>query len=361
MEGVVLSALRTVRWIKALALILVLLAVAPMVVAQGEDEIIIIILGPLNNNFANAEDLVLNSTHKTTGSLWWSGNEAPEDTDPDLTVCSMKRTVWYKLVAPFSGRIALSTQGSYIVRDDDEYTQDTKIAVYTGSTLANLSQVACNDDNSGLLGEIPSLSITQGTTYYVRVGLFAGLDPHVSNGYYKLTSVILDAFDYSPANLSNGTFGIPSNSIFFGWKLKNNFNGDGTLANEFKFIGGLFESTKLVQKATWKSAELQARVNHLLELDVQVVTVGTPNFKIGLTVLYNDGTPASKSALKITSAYNGFADLGVFFTSPNVSKVKVVMKNGGAAGTSVTVDNVALDYDGGLFKTEAAPLALPLP
>jgi hypothetical protein len=344
--------------IKLMAVMMLVLAAAPMVFAEGEEELIIILPIPVNDNFANATDLLLNKTYQTFGQLNWASVEGAAETgDADLTTCDMRRTVWYKFTAPFSGQIALSTQGSYITRNNDEYTQDTKIAVYTGSTMANLVQVACNDDNSGLLGEISSFNVTQGTTYYVRVGVLNGTDP-------TLTTVIQDANNYSPANLSNGDFGIPSNSIFFGWKLKNNFNGDGTLAGEFKFFGGLFESTKLVQKATWNADELVARVNHLLELDVHVVTVGTPNFKIGLTVIYNDGTPASKSTLKITSAFNGIADVGVFFASPNVSKVKVMMKNAGAAGTSVTVDTVNLDYDGGLFKTEAAPvapLALPLP
>lgn len=349
--------------LKVLSVMMLVLAAVPTAFALDPG-----LINPntvVNDDFEKATALVLNQTFQTTGQLSFATVDGHTENSADnLTSCDMRRTVWYTFSAPFDGNIALSTQGSYISLDNDEYSQDTKIAVYTGSTLANLVQVACNDDNTGALGEISSVNIVKGTTYYVRVGLFNNLNDNVTGGFYKLTSVILEATNYDPAGLENGSFWIPSNSINFGWKLKNNFNGDGTLAEQFKFIGGPAESTSLVQKATWKSDELVARVNHLLQLDVEVVTVGTPNFKIGLIVLYSDGTPASKSTLKMTSAFNGNADLGVFFASPNVDQVKVVMKNAGAAGTSVTVDYVKLDYDGGLFKTEAAPvapLALPLP
>ncbi len=45
--------------------------------------------------------------------------------------------------------------------------------MYTGSTLATLTEVACNDDSIGLQW-LPSFPATAGQTYHFQVGGLAG-------------------------------------------------------------------------------------------------------------------------------------------------------------------------------------------
>ena len=49
-------------------------------------------------------------------------------------------TAWWKWTAPGSGNVTIDTFGSRF---------DTVLAVYTGSSVAGLTEVVCNDDTSG--------------------------------------------------------------------------------------------------------------------------------------------------------------------------------------------------------------------
>lgn len=334
---------------------LLLIVHAPTVVGQAEPEFVVI-PAPSNDDFANAETLVLNKRFKTGGWLGAADLEPAETTDPDLTSCYMYASVWYRFTAPFSGALALSTAGSMINKIYWQ-TTDTKIAVYTGSTLANLVQVACSDDSSELYGEVEDLAITAGTMYYVRVGAFTS--ETIVGGWYKTIAVVKDAYG-DPVGLQNGEF---NSDLSGNWTLVRNFNGDMRVCAgdcEFKFVGGLDESTKLQQVRLWPTAVLLVRPEHSMRLSWSIRTSAAPLMKIQLLLVYSDGTPSTKSYFFMTAeqATDTYMSLTAIFESPNIRKVKASFTNKATSGTAY-IDSVALDYGGGLLRDGALPIPLP--
>lgn len=336
-----------------LVFVLLILAIAPANAQFGE-RIPILVFPPLNNDFANATDLVLNKRMVTLGRLNLADLELAEIFDSDLTSCNMYYSVWWRFVSPFSGELALSTAGSRAQAAVGVFTQNTRLAVYTGASLGTLAEVACNTYSSGSIAEIPSLSVSNGVTYYIRVGL--NFSEPLSGGSLKLIGVIKDANDYDPVGMQNVYFSTP---IGTHWIMKKAFNGDGRVCTPncwFKFVGGVGEATKLKQAQVWPVNELMARKMHMLDMSIFVSAFGAPNLKIVLKVSYSDGTPASKDMLYVTDTGARSYRLGVFFESPNVKKVKVVLTNLSLSGTTY-VDSLYLDYDGGMLRD--APLPLP--
>ena len=92
-------------------------------------------LPPANDNFGSAANL-------DTANLWGSasGNNlgaTRETGEPNHAGFVTSSSVWYKWTAPQDGEVQLDNLGSSV---------DTVLAVYTGTTLNSLSQVAANDD-----------------------------------------------------------------------------------------------------------------------------------------------------------------------------------------------------------------------
>ena len=76
-------------------------------------------------------------------------------------VCGVDRSVWFKYIAPENATIALSTAGTGF---------DTALGVFTGSSVAGLTSVACNGDAAGAITSALTFTATAGTTYYVQAG-----------------------------------------------------------------------------------------------------------------------------------------------------------------------------------------------
>ncbi len=68
------------------------------------------------------------------------------------------RTVWYRLLVPFSGRINFDTFDS---------AYDTVLGIFSGE-CGNLTPVLCNDDANGF-SSAGTLSVTAGDIYYIEV------------------------------------------------------------------------------------------------------------------------------------------------------------------------------------------------
>ena len=88
---------------------------------------------PANNNFAAAQ-AIANSSGSTSGNNTLASKETGE---PDHAGNPGGKSVWYAWTAPSSGTWSFDTIGSAF---------DTLLAVYTGSTVSNLTLVAANDD-----------------------------------------------------------------------------------------------------------------------------------------------------------------------------------------------------------------------
>ena len=108
---------------------------------------------PANDDFANASDIPPYSDDRdTSGATVETGEPQP---------CgNIGATVWYKYVAGEDDRWEAQTRGSDF---------DTVLAVYTGTSLDNLTLIDCNNDAS-YLQSIVDFDAATGETYYFQVG-----------------------------------------------------------------------------------------------------------------------------------------------------------------------------------------------
>ncbi len=109
---------------------------------------------PSNDNFANAVAIGA-VPFSTTGS---NANATRQSGEPQCSATGA--TVWYKWTAPRFAPVTADTIGS---------TFDTVLGVYTGSSVSGLTQVACDDNGSGVQSRL-TFTATSGTTYYFQVG-----------------------------------------------------------------------------------------------------------------------------------------------------------------------------------------------
>ena len=116
--------------------------------------------GPANNCFSTATTVTKGSStgQSTSGATLESGEPRP---------CgSIGATVWFTYTPTTSGTVTIDTMGSGF---------DTVLAVYTGSSLTGLSNVACNDDLAWYdLDSRVSFSGTAGVTYRIQAGGYSG-------------------------------------------------------------------------------------------------------------------------------------------------------------------------------------------
>jgi serine protease len=117
-------------------------------------------VAPANDDFATAvavSSLPFSDGRNTLGA-------ALEEAEPQpcaLTAAS----VWYSYTPDADTTVTADTSGSDF---------DTVVAVYTGPSLGNLLEIACNDDSGGLLQSTATFLAAAGQTYYVQVGGFGG-------------------------------------------------------------------------------------------------------------------------------------------------------------------------------------------
>lgn len=94
-----------------------------------------------------------------------------EDGEPDHAGKPGARSVWYRWTAPAAGLAEFTTLGSAF---------DTLLAVYTGSAVDALTEVASNDDagEGGYFTSAVSFTAQAGTTYFVAVDGVGGAGGH---------------------------------------------------------------------------------------------------------------------------------------------------------------------------------------
>ncbi|HEY0172750.1 MAG TPA: Ig-like domain-containing protein [Pyrinomonadaceae bacterium] len=119
---------------------------------------------PANNSFAAAQPIT-GDEGRVTGANWLATKEAGE---PSHAGVAGGKSVWYKFRAPGTGKVTFDTLGSNI---------DTVMAVYTGTDVGALTQVASNDDAdqaAGVWTSRVSFDAVAGTTYYIAVDAWYG-------------------------------------------------------------------------------------------------------------------------------------------------------------------------------------------
>ena len=113
-----------------------------------------------NDNFSNA---IMVSGEKITTSAIGTIAATKEPGEPDHVGNLGGKSVWWKWTTPRTGRVQLDTLGSSF---------DTLLAVYTGASVADLTEVASNDDLELTKNQYQSSLVfdaVQGETYYIAV------------------------------------------------------------------------------------------------------------------------------------------------------------------------------------------------
>lgn len=114
---------------------------------------------PVNDAFASALQ-ISGSQGSTNGYFYRASKEASEPAHAGFS--SYPRSLWYKWTAPASGDVSFTTSGT-----TNEI--DTLLAVYTGSSLTNLTAVASNDNFAESKKSKLSFTAGAGTNYYIVV------------------------------------------------------------------------------------------------------------------------------------------------------------------------------------------------
>src|SRR6266536_2628723 len=120
---------------------------------------------PANDDFADARPLTSEMTGSMTGSNVGATKEIGE---PDHAGNPGGHSVWDSWIAPSSGNVAFSTEGSAF---------DTLLAVYTGAAVNSLTPIAANDDDPIAFTagwSTVSFAVSNGVTYMVAVDGFSG-------------------------------------------------------------------------------------------------------------------------------------------------------------------------------------------
>lgn len=141
---------------------------------------------PANDGFAGAT-LVSVLPFETAGP---NADATVEAGEPTPSCAATGKTVWYRFVPAATMSVAAETTNSSL-----EF--DTVLAVYRGTALNALTEVACNDDVPGH-GGAPSkvhVTLTGGQTYYFQAGGFRDTAGKVAEGTLGFKLSVLASSD----------------------------------------------------------------------------------------------------------------------------------------------------------------------
>jgi hypothetical protein len=117
---------------------------------------------PANDNFATAARLAGGAAVASANARW----ATVEGGEPRHAGRAAAKSVWWRWTAPTDGTVYVSTKGSEF---------DTVMAVYRGTRVDALTEVASNDDDPGGLQTSALLfNASAGTEYYIAVGAYDG-------------------------------------------------------------------------------------------------------------------------------------------------------------------------------------------
>jgi hypothetical protein len=146
---------------------------------------------PSNDNFANAADISLGGNQIVT-VRGHNTNATKEANDPRQGDNPGGRSVWWRWIAPSSAEVVLDTgkentvSGTTDVSEGKSSYFDTTLGVYTGTSLAGLTQLRQNDDINPGVVQISRVTFaaTAGTTYHICVDGYNAVEqfPTETNG-----------------------------------------------------------------------------------------------------------------------------------------------------------------------------------
>jgi Ca2+-binding RTX toxin-like protein len=147
------------------AVLVVLLGALVVPAASAQDSTAVTPrLGPFNDYFIGAESVPF--TANGYAEMNNESNAGATTEAGELLTCDghpFGATVWYKLVVTVPTRVTVETGYNSLL--------DTVISVYTGSSIASLSRVGCNDDDyTGTTDSRLQFAAQPGVNYWVQVG-----------------------------------------------------------------------------------------------------------------------------------------------------------------------------------------------
>lgn len=127
----------------------------------------------INDNFADAIEVTIatNGGTYTSPAIANTGNTT-EPGEPAVSA-SGDLSMWFEYTPSTSGTATFDTMLSTAITNTDTY-----LALWTGTALNNLVNVAADDDSGGAAGgatassRIPNHPVTAGTTYWAQIGGF---------------------------------------------------------------------------------------------------------------------------------------------------------------------------------------------
>jgi hypothetical protein len=176
---------------------------------------------PSNDNFNNASTLS-GISGNTTGT---TADASGETGEPMHYGYPARRTVWWKWTAPASVNVTFDTHNSSL---------DTVLAVYSGSGLYALSEVASNDDYGDSTSEV-SFQAQSGTVYYIAVSGFGGAVGNIALNWKGVGGISIpgDSDGNGSCDLADAIIGLKAVcGIPVTLNISGDVNGDGKIGTE---------------------------------------------------------------------------------------------------------------------------------
>ncbi|MEI6862097.1 MAG: MBG domain-containing protein, partial [Verrucomicrobiota bacterium] len=298
---------------------------------------------PANDNFSGRIALTGSavSTSGTNVSATRESGEPSHAGQPGGT------SVWWSWTASNSGTVTISTAGSNF---------DTLLGIYTGSSVANLTAVASNDDAGTATTSLVTFSVTTGTTYQIAVDGYQGGTGSVSLGIVFSAGPTNDHFadripltgstvttsgtnvgatkdPFEPAHAGNAG----GRSVWWSWIAPSSGTVTiSTTGSNFDTVLGVYTGNAVNGLTTIKSNDDKNRL--VITSEVSFAAVAGTTYQIAV-----DGFGGASGSIVLTinrSAAGGLpADAEI--SGAAASKLSVVTSSGGRTGSSAALTSVA--------------------
>jgi hypothetical protein len=142
--------------------------------------------GPSEDNFADRLQ-IFNANSEIRGITTGATNEVGEPAHAGIPA---RHSIWYTWQMPNSGIATFDTRGS---------TFDSVLAVYTGTALSNLVEIASDDDRGGNLNALVRFNVASNTFYHIAVDGFGGASGNsLLNWSFESTAAVLPVITNQP-------------------------------------------------------------------------------------------------------------------------------------------------------------------
>lgn len=278
-------------------------------------------LVPDNDDFFNRIALRGFNAEATGSNVGFTG-EASEANHAGVS--AVLNSAWWAWIAPATGTVTFDTFGSNF---------DTSLAVYTGNTLATLSEVASNDDSADSLQSEVTFTAVAGTVYQIAVDGYLGATGDINlslnlvpNNDNFASRTVLDGVDLAAKGSNIGFTGElaepdhagvsdPLNSAWWSWTasasgqvLLNTFGSDFDTSLAV-YTGSSLDSLTTVASNNDADGSLQSEVTFdavagtTYQIAVDGFNDATGNIALDLTL--NATNPLPSNTVDLILDFNG--------------------------------------------------------